>query len=1401
MSILPAPSEAEASQATQEAQPQIGLDEALACVDSLERAGRLFVLLDALASGADAAGCAKLLASLMQKAEKAGLGALPYGGTEAVRAGLDRTGAIYQGRHAWCGMRPDLRFALCRLAVQDPDAARLLKAIRPKDKALAADAERLGLAQTAAMYANDETLFGQFYRIKPALLQRRVHLRLAWPSREWFEERKGLVKKVAADDAVKSFLFAGAASPMLGWISRSLAEGTDPAVQAFHPVSKAAVHLWSGRWQAAEAELAGLDEAEEYWQTHCLRGLDRLLHGDAGCLAHFRRAEEICVRDNPGLLSSLPSLPRLAKKLAAFLFGGEEELEPLRLSLENAESRAPSRAAELWDGRNGLQAMRALDCLRQGQEAKGRFIVFRLQPLEENWLAAMLYFGALQRLGMLDPAKPALILPLKAWHARLEGLPAVQGIAGALLARALGPEEGRRYAPSPEAAGLLDVADLVEAKAAWQVRLAGLEVALRGQVGSAEAKPVSRRLIWVAARDLGLVEPREQLLGERGWNSPRPASLKRLREQEGEGWMTPQDRRVLACAEARGGWADSPLVLRLESCCEALEGLGSVYYDGEAGLEPMQVKRGALRMKLTSHGDSCRLAFDGADFACADVESAKAVFLRRDGILTYFKLTLRERRVIAAVGQGIELPQSAIQRVLDLSLQDAGIPLRCEIEAGEMPADATPVIQLEQEQAGGFSARVGVRPFGRQAAPFFPTGEGSPHPLSAVAPQGGGEPVPMRAVRDFAAEKFALEALAAGCPALACGLDELVWRGQKPEEVLELLEELKASDLPSHVEWPKGRAVRLAGSLRMQGVTLAIARGQGRDWFSLSGEARVGEDRVVAVERLLQSLSGSRFVALGEGEYLALADELRRRLAGLQALMDEGAGEGRLKFSPLAAPAVEEMAQGMDIRADRDFEACMERMHASLGLAPEVPDGLMAELRPYQREGVQWLLRLAAWGAGACLADDMGLGKTVQTIACLLGQASRGPCLVVAPATVCANWEQELARFAPRLCVKRLGLFDRARTVKAMDRGEVLIVGYGLLPNAEAELASVRWAMAVFDEAQALKNPLTKRASAAREIRADFRLALTGTPIENRIEDLWSIFAVIAPGLLGGFERFKRRFGQAAPGTPAGKALRQLVRPFLLRRLKSAVLDELPARTEQNIVIEPSDDEKAFYEVMRRRAVDSVGQAPGSQKRFLILAWLTKLRLACCSPALADEELAQRGRPGALSVSCKLDRLLEVLEELLAGGHKALVFSQFTSFLKLVRKALEREGISSLYLDGQTSEKARRERVESFQQGSCGVFLLSLKAGGTGINLTAADYVVHLDPWWNPAVEDQASDRAHRIGQRRPVTVYRFVMAGTVEEKILAMHREKRDLAASFLEGADEPAARITDEELFNLLR
>ena len=440
--------------------------------------------------------------------------------------------------------------------------------------------------------------------------------------------------------------------------------------------------------------------------------------------------------------------------------------------------------------------------------------------------------------------------------------------------------------------------------------------------------------------------------------------------------------------------------------------------------------------------------------------------------------------------------------------------------------------------------------------------------------------------------------------------------------------------------------------------------------------------------------------------------------------------------------------------------------------------------------------RLAIWGVGACLADDMGLGKTVQTIAVMLNQAKKGPVLIVCPTSVCANWEDEIGRFAPSLTVKRMGTTDREETVTDMAAGEVLILGYGLLTFVSDLLVKQTWSMLVFDEAQALKNAHTKRAVAAHRIPADFRVALTGTPIENRIEDLWSIFHIINPGLLGGWEYFHSRFGSAEPGTAASKTLRSMIRPFILRRLKSAVLDELPPRTEQTLVVEPNQKEVAFYESVRRGAVKAIQEGDEKSRRFTILKYLMKLRRICCHPALADPDMAAMEKE-----SSKTARFLEIVGDLIAGGHKVLAFSQFTSYLAVIGDALKEKRISYQYLDGATPEKERRARVAAFQAGEGDVFLLSLKAGGTGINLTAADYVIHLDPWWNPAVEDQASDRAHRMGQKRPVTIYRLVMAGSVEEKILNIHDKKRELAADFLEGTSSSVKSLSEEELLALLQ
>jgi SNF2 family DNA or RNA helicase len=459
---------------------------------------------------------------------------------------------------------------------------------------------------------------------------------------------------------------------------------------------------------------------------------------------------------------------------------------------------------------------------------------------------------------------------------------------------------------------------------------------------------------------------------------------------------------------------------------------------------------------------------------------------------------------------------------------------------------------------------------------------------------------------------------------------------------------------------------------------------------------------------------------------------------------------------------------------------------------------LQAELRDYQVEGFVWLARLARWGAGACLADDMGLGKTVQAIAVMLDRAAEGPTLVVAPTSVCPNWESEIARFAPTLTTHRLSAAsDRAGLIAGLGARDVLICSYTLLHLAAEALAARSWQMVVLDEAQAIKNAETKRAQASLGLQTGFRLALTGTPVENYLDELWSLFHFINPGLLGSREGFQKRFATPIERDrdPAARmALRALIRPFLLRRTKAAVLSELPPRTEQTVTVEMAETEQAFYEALRQRALESIAamDAPTGRRKIQILAEITRLRRACCNPALIDA--------AAEIPSGKLEAFLGLVDDLVRNRHRALVFSQFVGHLSLARAALEARGIVYEYLDGSTPSDERERRVAAFQSGSAPLFLISLRAGGTGLNLTAADYVVHLDPWWNPAVEDQASDRAHRIGQQRPVTIYRLIMQDSIEERILQLHRDKRDLAADLLDGA-EVAGRLSEEALLDLIR
>jgi len=597
--------------------------------------------------------------------------------------------------------------------------------------------------------------------------------------------------------------------------------------------------------------------------------------------------------------------------------------------------------------------------------------------------------------------------------------------------------------------------------------------------------------------------------------------------------------------------------------------------------------------------------------------------------------------------------------------------------------------------------------------------------------------------------------------------------------------------------------IQLAWQTREPDVQLASARslhlrlGVRRDWLDIEGGLGL-DGAELPLRELLQALCDKkRFVEVAGDRLVEIGQVLARELAPLAALERVGGGDKGLRASRYAAPLVAELeAAGAVVDGPPEWLAATERLAEAAALEVPIPSGLRAELRPYQADGVVWLARLAHWARGACLADDMGLGKTLQALALLLHRAPIGRALIVAPTSVVPNWLREAERFTPGLPMASIA---RGADLGRLDESATIVTSWDLLVRHQARFAAVSWATVVFDEAHAVKNAATRRAQVARALPSGFVVALTGTPVENRPSELWSLFQVIAPGLLGSAESFRETFarqielGQSAPA----ERLARLVRPFLLRRKKVDVAAELPPKSEVRVDVVLSSDERDRYERVRRSAMAALRKnergtkvAP-SETMLRVLVVLMRLRQLACHPRLVD--------PSAPEQSAKLERLVELVDELRAEGRKVLVFSQFTELLALVRVAFEAAEISYAYLDGGTPSERRVAAVDRFQAGEVDAFVLSLKAGGSGLNLTTATEVIHLDPWWNPAVEDQASDRAHRIGQDRPVTIYRMVALGTIEEQILGLHQDKRAMVASVLEGTSA-AQVVTVDELLALI-
>jgi superfamily II DNA or RNA helicase len=601
----------------------------------------------------------------------------------------------------------------------------------------------------------------------------------------------------------------------------------------------------------------------------------------------------------------------------------------------------------------------------------------------------------------------------------------------------------------------------------------------------------------------------------------------------------------------------------------------------------------------------------------------------------------------------------------------------------------------------------------------------------------------------------------------------------------------------------EGWQVEAEGQLFRTPGALRVEINSGVDWFEVSGSAEFG-DISVPLPRLLAALKrGEHTVGLGDGVVGILPEDWLKKYG---MLADLGrAEEDHLRFARHQAGLLDALiAAEPEVKADEVFERLRDQLSNFTGIeAAETPPSFAGQLRDYQREGLGWLKFLQRFGFGGCLADDMGLGKTVQVLALLEARRENAPTaigqatpvsLVVVPRSLVFHWKREAERFTPELRVLDHTGGARLKPGEHFNDYDVVLTTYGTLRRDAMYFKDQRFDYCILDEAQAIKNSATLSAKAARLLRADHRLAMSGTPVENHLGELWSLFEFLNPGMLGG----ATLFGSAGrnPDEPTRELLSRALRPFILRRTKEQVARELPPKTEQTLYCDLEPREKKLYNELRdyyrARLLTNANAESMSKIKFQALEALLRLRQAACHPGLIDKK--KTAEPSA-----KIDTLLGQLDQVIDEGHKALVFSQFTSLLAILRQRLDGAAVRYAYLDGRTRD--REARVEEFQNDpDLKLFLISLKAGGLGLNLHAAEYVYLLDPWWNPAVEAQAVDRAHRIGQTRQVFAYRLIARETVEEKVLELQRTKRNLADAIITGNNSLMQNLTREDLQLLL-
>ncbi|MFK7947257.1 MAG: DEAD/DEAH box helicase [Saprospiraceae bacterium] len=902
-----------------------------------------------------------------------------------------------------------------------------------------------------------------------------------------------------------------------------------------------------------------------------------------------------------------------------------------------------------------------------------------------------------------------------------------------------------------------------------------------------------KRLIWLIDFNKKEVEPKEQKLSKNGkWSKGRAISFDRIRSilQYGtdDDFFSTKDKAVIA---AINDYYNATVFELNQEMVYALVDHPFLFLNNRQRTA-VEIILEKPQLILDEDGDNYELKFN-IPIEFSGMKLVKETPTRYKAV----EISEEHLKIAKTLGQkALKIPKTSEEQIAKIVKGFSKVVnvqstlVSDDVGVTNVEADAKPHIHL-LPLGDGFQLEIYVKPLGEHP-PYFKPGEGGAVIITEK------NAIRYQTERDLKLEKKLAKEVVKACSSLGNARKlSKIWEFETAEECLEILTELQPLKEEEKIilEWPKGERLKLKGTASIDNFAMEIKGST--DWFEAKGTLKVGEDLVMGMKEILGLLKqNSRFIQLKNGEFLALTNRFKKQLEAMEAYGDMT--KDGVRFHPLAAYAFEDIgSEAQELNADAAFLAQIKKLKDAEKKKPKLPSTFKAELRDYQKEGYNWLMKLANWDVGACLADDMGLGKTVQALAAILTRAKSGPTLVVCPASVRTNWEREAQKFAPKLNPIQFGYGDRAAILKELGKYDVLITSYGLMQTEAENLTEIEFSTIVLDEAQAIKNRTAKRSKAAMELKAGFKIITTGTPIENHLGELWNLFRFINPGLLGSLDRFRERF--ALPISKYGDEVRQeqlkkLIRPFILRRRKSEVLKELPEKTEVVLSVTMSPAEKAFYEALRQSAVEKLAETDPSQggTHLKILAEITRLRQACCNPKLVQADVNIE--------SAKLALFNETIDELIENGHKVLVFSQFVKHLRILESSLQKKKINYQYLDGSTSRKKRQIAIDAFQEGEGDVFLISLKAGGVGLNLTAADYVIHMDPWWNPAVEDQASDRAHRIGQKRPVTIYRLVTEGTIEEKIVQLHSQKRDLADSLLSGTNK-GNKMSADDLMNLIK